>query len=308
MSGERGVGKSMFVLSLCVHLSTGSKFYNWIPSKRYKTLYIDGEMTSHDTIDRLNTFNLLECPDLGEYLYIYSVLDQDTTIQPHLTNSTFRNRIEEVSIEKGIQLVVFDNKSSFTPGIEENSKKDWDEINQYFLSLRSKKVNPVIVTHKGKNTKGPRGTSGIEDNNDISIELTSPPNYIRGSGCEFSMRFTKMRNYIPNQIMSFQLCYIKNEDDVYYQWVGKDTSYENQEKLICLALNDGIPQIDIGRKYLMSKSVVSKKKTKYEKMGYIDNLKKLTNKGKLWVSDIEGIYYETEKPYILSGVETLSET
>ena len=312
VSGERGVGKSMFCLSLCVHLSMGTRFYTWKPTKRYKTLFIDGEMTSHETIDRLDTFNLEGFSDLNEYLFIYSVLDsENTTIQPLLTDKKFRQRIEEICLEKGIQLVVFDNKSSFAPGIEENSKtEEWDEINQWFISLRSKKINPLIVCHKGKNTKGPRGTSSIEDNNDISIELTRNSDYTRGGGCSFNLKFTKMRNYIENQIKFFKLFYVKNDGDEYFHWEGRDTSFENQDKFICLSLNDGIPQVTIGKKYSLSKSVVSKKKTKLHKDGYIENFGKLTNKGKLWTSDVEELYYESEKPYLLDQVEeeTIVET
>jgi hypothetical protein len=304
LSAKMGVGKTLFSLSLCYHLSTGTDFYKWTPSRRFKTLYIDGEMTWYDMDERLKTFNLADYPDLDEYMYIYSVLDNHTTIQPILTNPAFRKQIEDFCIQKGIELVVFDNKSSLTPGLEETKTREWGEINSWLLSLRSKGITPWLIAHKGKNTIGTRGDSSVQDNNDISIDLNSPSGVNPSGGdCEFNMSFLKGRKRFGNNMKFMYMKYSQNVDGK-STWIGKDITYEMNDMYICLALNDGIPQNKIAERYGLTGGAVSKKKDKLvKKLNYLDNNNKLTGNGELWTSDAAESYYEVEKPCLLGNVE-----
>ena len=301
--GEMNTGKSPFCLSLCFHLATQTKFFLWEPNRRVKCLYIDGEMTWWDITERLGSFPIEDYPDIKDYLYYYSTVDQEDAPNPVLTNQLFRDYIEKFCVVNGIEVVVFDNRSSLAPGLDENVQTtEWDMINSWFIHIKGLGINPVVVLHKGKNTKGARGHSSQMGNNDVTIELYSPSGHNKTGDCEFNMRFHKLRTRLGTNekywYMRFAPC-----GDGKFEWFGKDTTNENVDMFIALAIHNNVPQKDIGTKYNIDKSAVSRKKVKLIDMGYLGKDGKLTNHGKLYVSDVEEMYYENEQPILLDQVE-----
>jgi hypothetical protein len=129
ITGSSGVGKTMFTLALCKSLVSGVALGNWKVTNRTKVLYVDGELPAYLLQERVKGFNI------GEGFYVLSSsINRDKNFS--LGNEEFRERIKCALIEQGIGLCVFDNLSSLTPGLDENSKRDWDLINQYLLDLR----------------------------------------------------------------------------------------------------------------------------------------------------------------------------
>ena len=100
-------------------------------------------------------------------------------------------------ITKGLEtypdskLLVLDNVASLAPSIDENTKNDWDPINQWLIELRHAGTAVIFIHHAGKNFKQ-RGHSGREDALDNVICLTEANN--DEEGCAFNVSFEKARN------------------------------------------------------------------------------------------------------------------
>lgn len=291
----------MVVLFILLSLATGERIISdWQPSKQYKILYVDGEMTPYDLKDRFAKFNFEEYHDINENFHIFSAMDcQNNTLKPYLTDRDFRDYVENYCIKNHIAIVTFDNKSSLMPGIDENPKtKEWDEVNQWFIKLRGKGINPVLITHKGKYTKDTRGTSGVNDNNDIGIEISRLSSVTNCLECR--LKFTKFRSYIDNAALpSYYYLSYKKDNEGNSKWIGRNTTDKIISKSILLDINDGIRQKVIAEKYDMGEWKISRIKTDAKKKGYFNGENKLTEIGKTYVNDVEEKYNEEDKPYLL---------
>jgi len=78
------------------------------------------------------------------------------------------------------------------PGLNENDKQDWDQMNQWFLSLRNLGVAVIFVHHAGKGGEQ-RGTSAREDSLDNVIRLDEIKSRSHRGAC-FKVKFEKHRN------------------------------------------------------------------------------------------------------------------
>jgi len=93
---------------------------------------------------------------------------------------------------RGVKLWIIDNLASLASGIDENSKQDWDPINQWLLELRFAGISTIMLHHVNK-VGGQRGTSAREDNLDVSVILKPPKNYTPEDGARFICHFSKAR-------------------------------------------------------------------------------------------------------------------
>jgi hypothetical protein len=188
--GWRGVGKSMFAMGLTQALARGEGFGPWPGGTAIKCLYLDGEMVQTDVAFRLIKLTE-ECP---QNLFIYSDHYANSLGLPsaNLLNEDWRKEIKALLLDLEVKLWIVDNIASLAPGIDENSKKDWDPINQFFLDLRYNNIITIFIHHSNKEGEQ-RGTSGREDNIDFSILLEQPKNYNHENGCNFVVKFKKAR-------------------------------------------------------------------------------------------------------------------
>jgi putative DNA primase/helicase len=94
-------------------------------------------------------------------LYSNDLLYLDNRKPPiNLAKQTYRDHIYALLDKRtDIGLVILDNIAALIPGIDENSKQDWDPINQWLISLRILGLAVVLLHHAGKSGKQ-RGTSG----------------------------------------------------------------------------------------------------------------------------------------------------
>ena len=176
---ERGIGKTMLSLSLAIALTRkeNDKWQcgPWEAKKSTGVLYVDGEMGEHDLQDRIR---MLSSP-LGEESKTYPLiilsgnrLARQYRKQINIAAEEWQTTISEFLAERPrIKCVIFDNLSALTPGRDENNKKEWDPINQWFISLRAMGLAVIFVHHAGKNKKSQRGTSGHDDAVDVVINL-----------------------------------------------------------------------------------------------------------------------------------------
>lgn len=192
ISGFRGTGKTWLALSLLIAIAKRIAFGPWSVQNSVPCLYLDGEMAAQDV--QLRTMQLDQTGEKENPLYIYSDAYASSLGLPRasLLNSDWRLTMKDILLELGVKVWVIDNLASLTPGIDENSKKDWDPINNWLLDLRFAGITTILLHHTNK-AGGQRGTSAREDNIDISIMLNQPPGYSAEDGASFIMNFTKSR-------------------------------------------------------------------------------------------------------------------
>jgi putative DNA primase/helicase len=192
LCAARGTGKTLFAMYLADAISKGQDFCCWPnQSGPQKVLYFDGEVFYKEFQLRLQQM------EPNENLYQYCRTYADNLRQKPLlrTDKDSRDEIKNFIIKNEIKFVVFDNLVSLTPGIEENSSKEYGDINQFFLTLRSLGVSVMFLHHTGKGGKQ-RGTSGREDNVDTIIQLIDRKE--GAAEAKFELYFEKFRGMVTH--------------------------------------------------------------------------------------------------------------
>jgi putative DNA primase/helicase len=277
--GPRGIGKTMFNLGLLCAATTGEPFGVWQVNTPVPSLYLDGEMAPQDTQNRLAKFPSLAKPGRQPLIiYCDAHINQYGLPRANLLDPDWRKLMKELLVNKGIKLWAADNLASLAPGIDENSKQEWDPVNQWFLELRFAGITTIFLHHANKDG-GQRGTSGREDNIDISILLDWPKGYIGGDGCKFVAKFKKARleqKYL-HLITDTEFVLGTDEQDNYF-WTHRNLKTENR-KAILEMLDQDMTQKEIAEILGVDKGYVSRVKSQAMKDGHIGANGKLTQSG-----------------------------
>jgi hypothetical protein len=200
-------------------------------------LIVDGEMSLHLLKER-QALSQNICPPLrpldlisNEYLYqagspIINLGDKawrDAFIELVKTNS---NRWD---------VIIFDNLSSFLPGVKENDQESWTPINGFLLQLRWMGKAVIFIHHAGKNGDQ-RGTSGREDQLDFVLKLTIPAGRDPENGCKFDATFTKSRSLTGSEAapFTFEICEHPNGG---LTWAVTNQKESRKEMIIALSGN-----------------------------------------------------------------------
>ena len=282
--GPRGVGKTMFVLGLLTAISTAESFGPWQVNTPVTSLYLDGEMAPQDVQNRLSRFPSLKKSN-RQSLIVYSdaYISQFGLLRANLLDEGWRNMMKQLLIANDVKLWVADNIASLAPGIDENSKQEWDPINQWFLELRFAAITTIFLHHAGKGGTQ-RGTSGREDNIDISILLDKPTMFGPEDGARFIVSFQKSRlehKYLP-LISATEFALETDEEDNYF-WTFGSLKKRHKRKVIKM-LDEGITAKDIAEELKITKGRVSQIKAEAVREGLITKEGKLTQTGFEWLS------------------------
>jgi predicted DNA-binding protein (UPF0251 family) len=121
----------------------------------------------------------------------------------NLNDEADLDRIDELLVElksdgTAPELIIIDNLSSMTAGLDENGNSDMDTLLRWLIKLRCQGYAVLIVHHAGKNGDQ-RGGSRREDLLDTSIKLTEV-NKLFGDnavGASFNIEFVKTRGLRP---------------------------------------------------------------------------------------------------------------
>lgn len=285
----RGLGKTWCGMSVTIGACTGTGFGPWGGGDIVRGLYLDAEMTTQDIIDRLK---MLQIPsDLPLFIYSNDFAHTLGIPPAHLGNPEWRKKFKEMVLEQSVELVVLDNIASLTPGIDENSKQEWDVINQYLLDLRRSGLTVIFLHHSGKSGTQ-RGTSGREDNLDIVIELKHPQGYVPEDGCRYIMHFTKHR--LPQNELSLiretEFKLIPEGD--HYTWSWGDVKKEIRRECLRL-LADGNDQKSICSILGVTKGYVSKMKASFIKKGLLSSKGEILPPGELYLGPKQETFEET---------------
>jgi predicted transcriptional regulator len=112
--------------------------------------------------------------------------------------------------------------------LDENSKKEFDQVNQWFLQLRALGITVIFVHHTGKSGNEQRGTSSHEDAIDVSIVLESKG---RDGEANFVVEFSKNRTIgSPTDLQKIfppRRMIFRGEDGEY----GWSTAIEEKEEM-----------------------------------------------------------------------------
>ena len=197
---ERGIGKTFFSLSLGLCLARGDDFLDYLVERPCPVLYIDGEMPLADLQARVMALDP-EPPATMMLLPSELLFREAKPLNLH-------NEVDQIAIEGAISalvarsmgpaVVIFDNLSSLSGGVDENDNSALDALLQWLLGLRHQGLAIILVHHAGK-SGAQRGASRREDLLDTSIALIRPDEEDEPhAGAHFTLTFPKTRGLPPN--------------------------------------------------------------------------------------------------------------
>ncbi len=281
ISGLRGIGKSWLVSSILSAVATGENFGPWKGGEAVPVLYLDGEMTTYDFQERIKRIHT------GNKFYVYSCAFGNELGLPraHLVNRRWRDEMKNLLLEYKIKLWAIDNLASLAGGLDENSKRDWDPINQWLLELRFVGIATIMLHHTGKGGDQ-RGTSAREDNLDNSIVLKLPHDYVPSDGARFIMHFQKSRSVNTKDLsliqdMEFQL----TEDETgELLWTYKPVKAEIRREVLRM-LSNNVSYDSICDTLNISKGYVSRIKKQAINEDLLTGKGILTSKGDEYIQE-----------------------
>lgn len=191
--GRAGSGKTWLGLIIAIAVTTKEsiKIGPWESKESIGTLYIDGESTEYTLQSRLKQLRRgLKSAEAPFFILSSSSLIGYGQEPVYLTDNNFREEIYQyLKDHPQFRLIILDNVSALSPGRDENSKQDWDEINQWLIKLRFLDVSVVIIHHAGKENKREfRGTLSMADALDSVICVKKDD---KGYETIFSVEFIK---------------------------------------------------------------------------------------------------------------------
>jgi putative DNA primase/helicase len=194
-----GVGKTWFSIQLAVSIASGDKFFEWDVPKSRRVLYVDGEMPTKAIQTRLLTL-APKPPENLMFLPSESLWCQGVPLNLNLSEQQARidQYLNALPVEQKPALVVLDNLSSLSAGIDESSNSDLDNLLRWLVKLRSQGYATLLVHHAGKNGDQ-RGASRRKDLLDTVIKLNEAP-AAHGDGAAFTVTFDKLRGKKPDPL------------------------------------------------------------------------------------------------------------
>ena len=266
---ERGVGKTWFALSIALSVATGASIGSWGVSESVGVLYVDGEMSSGEMQTRLRLLSE-GLPSLSAPLKLLSsdLIHQKGCPSVKINEANWRNHISNaLQTQKAIRVLILDNVSCLTPGIDENTKESWDQINQWLLELRFSGISVIFLHHAGKGG-AQRGTSGREDALDVVIRLSHPIGYKATDGARFTVTFEKSRGLSGGALSPFVFSIGDDADGKTVWLTDAPTASNNKGKIIAL-LGYGKSPSEIEQLVGCTKQNISKHKKWAFENGYL---------------------------------------
>ena len=260
VSAPRGVGKTNFLWGIINAVAKGNDFGHW-KGMGYKCLILDSELPDIEIQERAISHNLS-----WDNVYIKSVTyDEDRKNYPGLLlNEDYRQLIKDLCIKYDIKLLLLDNKSTLSSGVDENSSQEWSAVGDWLLDLRGYGLSILIAAHTGKDeSRGTRGHSNVEDALDFVIQLKDKSKNI--NECKFCYWFTKVRQSVDTESILGRTLHFTQQGDENgeYHWY-----VINDEETIkdFVKENPTMNQSDMAKELRVSKTKVNQaiKKLKEE--------------------------------------------
>ena len=224
---ERGLGKTWFALQVSLDVAQGESFFGFEVLRARYVLFVDGEMSMGELQQRL----VMLGGDMAEHLLLLPserLFREDRPL--NINSEEDQQRILEVIAQlesegRRPDLMVFDNLSSLSGGIDENDNSALDSLLRWLVGIKHRGIAVLLVHHAGK-SGAQRGASRREDLLDTSIALERRPDR-KGDdedeephqGAEFVVKFVKTRGKKPvpdefllqlNEVSESRVQWIKN--------------------------------------------------------------------------------------------------
>ena len=294
--GPAGSGKTFLLYLLTVFLTRknamNAKIGPLVVEAQAAVLYIDGEMLPQQNQARLSSIIGPFGPESEEYPLILLTSDELSNKRGERCNiaaEQWRNALTMyLKNNTVIKILVLDNLASLMPGVSENSKESWDNVNMWLLSLKTLGVTVIIVHHANKNGDY-RGHSSRVGSLDTVIGLKS----LNGADdlC-FNVYYDKCRNFDKGK--SFSLRAVKHEDNpAWLKWEEYNPDEPNeaeslQEKQIMAhAMLKVKPQREIAEMFGVSQAKVSLLKNKAIKEGFLTPKGDITEAGQEFLRNVD---------------------
>ena len=205
ISASRGDGKTWLVLYVGLALACGINLFGWACNRRYKVLFIDGELPPWTLQERIEAV----CEDLGSkpksgWFNVYSTNESDTGVRLNLTD---RKQVDEiVEVCSRFDVVIFDNIFSLSSGGDKNAAETFEPLNEISMRLRGLNTLVIRVAHLGKDkSKGAFGSSVQEAPLDVALELKRTSSDTFHVNDVFRVTCTKSRNHPLSEIRPIDL-------------------------------------------------------------------------------------------------------
>jgi len=165
--GGTGSGKSMVAMSLALAVAGGGRVFGWTCPKPRRVLWVDGEMSQRTICKRLpflaQTVEGLSLETAQENLTIYArtmAAPGERTLD--INDAEHASELVDYAKREGAALVVFDNLSTLSDGIEdENAAASFKPMQALCAKLKGANVACLMVHHAGKLGTSYRGSSNI---------------------------------------------------------------------------------------------------------------------------------------------------
>lgn len=268
LTGWRGVGKTWAGLSMLDCITRGVPFGPWPVVNPAPCLYLDGEMAVQDIQVRYRGLNPKGQQVAPLFFYSDAYMNSLGLPRASLLNKRWRQDVKALLIDLDVKVFVIDNIASLAGGIDENSKRDWDPINQWLIELRFSGVTSILLHHVNKDG-GQRGTSAREDNIDLSIMLKQPSDYSADFGADFILSFNKTRVPLSDLTKMQDVRFTLTEQDGHLTWTWREVKAEIRQEAIRM-IGQGMDYKDIAAALGISKGRISQIKSEAMKAGILD--------------------------------------
>lgn len=211
IAAPRGIGKSFLAMTMAIAVSSGISFLGFKAEKRYRVLYMDGEMNGRTLQDRFNAliagFEQNGQSVNTENLHIYGCDFQNDATMPDIANPRHWPSLDNAIRDIGnVDLIILDNIYTLYNCPDENAASNWQAFNKWSVLQRAEGRSVLWIHHTGKDAdKGGRGSSAIETILDASILLKRPQGYATNQGAIISVEYTKCRSIAGNEVSKFTM-------------------------------------------------------------------------------------------------------
>jgi hypothetical protein len=265
----RGVGKTWMAMALPGAISCRRSLGLWLAGDASSSspaptapdsppapdhipvLYVDGEMALNLTQYRAKGLDLSHVHHL-HHEHLFNQQERSLNIG----EAEDRQRITDLLLQQGYQVLILDNLSSLAAGIDENKGMDYEPLSHWLLDLRRRKITVIVVHHAGRNGLM-RGHSKREDACSWIIELRDARQEA-DPGAKFVSHFAKpSRNTgdpLPDLLWHFTTDKVSGITDVHCE-LAQVTDYEQFIQHVV----DGVTaQIDIAEMMGKHRGCISK--------------------------------------------------
>jgi hypothetical protein len=252
----RGIGKTFLGLTVSLGLSSGCPMLGrWRPTRRRRVLHVDGEMAGRALQERISAFIVGSGFDPAGRLYFLAA-DLVAHGLPSISDTRGQAFYDRMIEETRAEVLVLDNLSCLTQGLDENDALAWEPVQRWFVSLRRRGVATFFAHHLGKGGQQ-RGTSRREDLLDVSILLAPPEDEENRDGCRFTVRFTKSRGLSGRAVAPFE-CRLVPGSSGGLAWDVRD-AHDETDEMVRELVASGRTVRAIATELGLSKSAVSRR-------------------------------------------------